>query len=94
MITRRSFFKQLAMSIVAISAPQIFIPKLIEVPKWKLNLDWNEAAYSIMAIEQFQRLPCYLVSKQISHNPEWLAWQNLLENKSWQPNLGDTIRAI
>lgn len=94
MTTRRSFFKQLAISVVAISAPQIFIPKLIETPKWKLNPAWDEAAYSIMAIEQFNRLPYYIASMQIVRNPEWLLWQNLLEGKSWEHNMGSNIHAI
>lgn len=90
MNTRRTFFKQLAMSVAAMSAPTIFIPKLIK-PIWSSVVF---AEPSLAQLNQFNKLPFYFARMQIHHNPKWIAWQNLLEGKIWSPNLGETTHAI
>lgn len=54
MTNRRSFFKQLSMGLVALSAPSLFIPKLIEPVKWKVNPAFDIAEYDIELIRNYE----------------------------------------
>lgn len=87
MNSRRSFFRQLAVSLVAISAPTIFVPKLVK-PIWK------SVAFAEPSLEQFNHLPYYAARIQIHRNADWIAWSQLLSATKWEPNMGSIIRSI
>lgn len=89
MNNRRSFFKQLALGIATLSAPTIFIPKLIEAPVWKVGRGWSSADAAL-----FEQLPFYLARLEIARNADYVAWKNLLASTKWESNIGSTVRFI
>lgn len=84
MSTRRSFFKQLASGLIAVAAPTLFLPKLIEIPKWKKsfgNIVWCSeisSEWSANDIALYNKFPFYIMSTKTA----------------FPYNIGDTIRYV
>src|SRR5450631_1206135 len=44
--------------------------------------------------DRFQKLPFYLVKNEIKVFPRWNIWDQLFGEISWEPNMGNTMRAV
>lgn len=44
--------------------------------------------------DRFQKLPFYLVKNEIKVFPRWNIWDQLFGDISWEPNMGNVMRAV